>query len=74
MKVEIQVARDTSLSLPKSSSIFCIRTSKTPGKSSRDLKPIEFGQNLKTLLDKKLSAAGKVITIATFMENLNKIS
>ena len=37
-------------------------------------KPIEFGQNLKTLVDKKLSAAGKVITIDTFMKNPNKIS
>ena len=74
MKIEVQVARDTSLSIPKSSSIFRIRKSKTPGEKSRELKPEEFGQNLKTLLDKKLSAAGKVTTIATFMENLSKIS
>ena len=47
---------------------------KLRGEKSRELKPEEFGQNLKTLLDKKLSAAGKVTTIATFMENLSKIS
>ena len=73
MKAEVQVARDTSLSVPKCNPVFKIRSSKTPAKPSRQLTAVEFGQNLKALIEKKLAASGKVVTIASFMENLDKI-
>ena len=73
MKLEIMFARDTSLSVPKSNSVFRIRTMKVQGKKSRQLSSQEFGNNLKMLLDIKCSALDKTISIKTFIQKLDDI-
>ena len=45
MKTEVMHARDTSLSLPKGSAVYRIRSMKLPGHKSRQLTPAEFGEN-----------------------------
>ena len=71
MKLEIMFARDTRLSVPKSNSVFRIRTMKVQGKKSRQLSSQEFGNNLKMLLDMKCSALDKTISIKTFIQKLD---
>ena len=73
MKTEVMVARDTSLSLPKSNPVFRIRTMKMQGKKTRQLKPEEFGENLKILLNKKLEAVDKSVTIKAFVDQIDAI-
>ena len=64
MKMEIQYARDTNRSLPRSNPIFRIRTSKVPGKKSREL----------TAEDKKTKAANKGVSINEFVETLKSMA
>ena len=73
MKMEVQYARDTSLSIPRCNPIFRIRTGKVSGKKSRDLTPIEYGENIKTLIDKKSKAAGKEVSIDDFIKTLEEL-
>jgi hypothetical protein len=70
MKMEIQYARDTSLSVPKNNAVFKIRTPEVAGRKSRDLTACEFGNNLKTLIEKKSAAAGKTVTMTDFIATL----
>ena len=73
MKMEIQYARDTSLSVPKTNPIFRIRTPKVHGKKATDLSAEAFGENLKTLISKKVAAAGKTISIQEFMQAMDTL-
>ena len=73
MKIEVMYARDTSLSVPKSNPIFRIRTMKIHGQKSRQLNSCEFGDNLKTLLDKKANALNTKITIKDFVDKLDSV-
>ena len=66
LKMEVQYARDTSLSLPKSSAVFRIMKKKEPS-GSRQLSALEFSENLTKLLDKKKGACGKTVSISNFM-------
>ena len=52
MKDEVTYARDTCLSLPKTSPIFKIFKFNTEGKKRTMLTSAEFGNNLKVLLGK----------------------
>ena len=74
MKTEVMHARDTSLSLPKGNAVFRIRSMKLPGHKSRQLTPAEFGENLKILLNKKLEAVGKSVTIKAFVNQIDSIT
>ena len=74
MKTEVMHARDTSLSLPKGSAVFRIRSMKLPGHKSRQLTPAEFGENLKILLNKKLEAVGNTVTIKAFVNQIDAIT
>ena len=68
LKMEVQYARDTSISLPKSSSVFRIMKKKQPNaKGSTQLTALEFSENLTKLLTKKKSASGKRVSISNFM-------
>ena len=73
MKTEVMYARDTSLSVPKTNPVFRIRTMKVHGKKSRQLTPEEFGDNLKILLNKKIEALGKSVSIKAFVEKIYAI-
>ena len=68
MKTEVQYARDTSLSIPRSNVVFKTRAPKTADNKFRDLAASEFGTNLKTLNTKKSAAAGKLITVQDFVQ------
>ena len=74
MKTEVMHARDTSLSRPKGNAVFRIRSMKLPGHKSRQLTPAEFGENLKILLNKKLEAVGKSVTIKAFVNQIDAIT
>ena len=74
MKTEVMVARDTSLSLPKNNPVFRIRTIKIQGKKTRQLNPEEFGDNLKILLNKKLEAADRSVSIKSFVQTIDAIT
>ena len=68
LKMEVQYARDTSISLPKSSSVFRIMKKKQPNaKGKTQLTVLEFSENLTKLLTKKKSASGKRVSISNFM-------
>lgn len=67
MRDEVTYARDTSLSLPKSSPVFHIFS--TEGGKRRMLSPEQFAQNLKTLLSKKNQRS--IVTLADFQKALN---
>ena len=68
LKMEVQYARDTSISLPKSSSVFRIMKKKQPNaKGNTQLTALEFSENLTKLLTKKKSASGKRVSISNFM-------
>ena len=71
MKTEVMYARDTSLSVPKSNPVFRIRSLKVHGKKSHQLTPAEFGANLKILMDKKIQALDKNISIKVFVDKLD---
>ena len=73
MKMEVQYARDTSMSIPRSNPIFQIRTKKQQGKKARDLTAEEFGENLKSLINKKMAAMGKEVSIADFVSTLDTL-
>ena len=74
MKMEVQYARDTSLSIPKSNPLFRIRTFKQVGKKARDLSAQEFGENLKQVINKKLAACGKEVTVSDFIGTLDTLA
>ena len=67
MKMEVQYARDTSLSLPKGSSVFAIMKKKEDGTGNRQLTSDEFAQNVIRLLEKKESVKDKKVTIDNFL-------
>ena len=71
MKKEIQYSRDTSLSVPRNNPVFKIRAPKQTGVKSRELTPSEFGINLKVLLEKKVAASGRNVTIKDFVATLD---
>ena len=71
MKTEVMYARDTSLSVPKSNPVFRIRSLKIHGQKSHQLTPAEFGQNLKILMEKKIQALDKNISIKLFVDKLD---
>ena len=73
MKTEVMYARDTSLSVPQDNPIFRIRTKKIPGQKSRQLTPREFGDNLEILLNKKLEASGRSISIKDFTDKIDTL-
>ena len=73
MKTEVMYARDTSLSVPKNNPVFRIRTLKVHGKKARQLTPREFGDNLKILMEKKIQALDKNISIKVFVEKLDAL-
>ncbi|CAM1331741.1 Uncharacterised protein g10665 [Pycnogonum litorale] len=67
MRDEVTYARDTSLSLPKSSVVF--RIFSTDGGKRKMLTPEQFATNLKTLLGKKNQRSS--VTLADFQKALN---
>lgn len=71
MKLEMQFARDSSTSLPRSDPIFRIQVS-LPNKKRRDKTAHEFGTSLKALLGKRSSKTP--ITLNRFKESLDKVS
>ena len=73
MKMEIQYARDTSLSVPKTNRVFHIRAPKVPGMKASDLSAEELNENLKTLISKTIAAAGKFISIQKFMQAMDTL-
>ena len=72
MKMEIQYARDTSISYPKSSRLFRIRAS-IDGKKTWQLTAEEFAQNLSILLGKKIKACDSQISISNFVDMIWKL-
>ena len=73
MKTEVMFARDTSISVPKKNPIFRIRSMKIQGQKSKQLTPREFGDNLKLLLDKKLAAVDKNVSMKDFVEKIDAL-
>ena len=73
MKMEVQYARDTSLSIPKCNPLFRIRTFKQVGKKARDLSGHDYGENLKQVISKKLAACGKEVTVSDFIGTLDTL-
>ena len=73
MKTEVMYARDTSLSVPKSNPVFRIRTMKIQGQRTRQLTPREFGDNLKILMDKKIAACGRSVSIKDFVGKIDSL-
>ena len=67
MKMEVQYSTDSCLSIPRSNPVFRIRKRKAKGKMMQDLTPQEFGDNLKVLISKKVSALNKNVSIASFV-------
>ena len=74
MKTEIQYARDSSISLPRSNPVFKIRKRVAKGGKLKDLSSSEFGDNLKTLISKKISSLNKKVSIASFVSALDSIN
>ena len=73
MKMEIQYARDTSLSIPRKNPVFRIRKQKSARKKAQELSAFEFGENLKSLITKKNAAMGKEVTIEDFISTLDSM-
>ena len=73
MKTEVMYARDTSLSVPKNNPVFRIRSMRVHGQKSRQLSPKEFGENLKIMLNKKLEAVDKSISIKAFVDQIDAL-
>ena len=73
MKTEVMYARDTSLYVPKSNPVFRIRTMKIQGQKTRQLTPREFGDNLKILMDKKIAAFGRSVSIKDFVGKIDSL-
>ena len=73
MKMEIQYARDTSLSIPRNNPVFRIRKQKSARKKAQELSAFEFGENLKSLITKKNAAMGKEVTIEDFISTLDSM-
>ena len=73
MKIEVMYSRDTSLSVPKNNQVLRTRSRKVPGQKSRQLTFREFADNLKILMDMKLQALDKNISIKTFIEKLDDL-
>ena len=69
MKKEIQFARDSSTTLPKSDALFRIQVTKPDGKR-RDKTAVEFGTSLMVFLGKKMASTD--IELNTFKESLEK--
>ena len=74
MKTEVMYSRDTSLSVPKSNPVFRIRSQRIPGRRIRQLTYNEFGENLKILMDKKMEAIGKTISIKAFADKIDDLA
>ena len=74
MKTEVMYARDTSLSVPKTNPVFRIRSQKIHGQKTRQLSYSEFGENLKILMDKKMEAIGKTISIKAFADKIDDLA
>jgi hypothetical protein len=70
MKMEVQYARDTSRSIPRSNPVFKIRATVKKGQKSHELSSLEFGENLKSLIAKKCAASGKAISITSFISDM----
>ena len=74
MKTEVQYSRDSSISLPRNNPVFKIRKRKGKGEKLKDLSPLEFGENLKILISKKMSSLDKKVTIASFVSVLDAMN
>ena len=74
LKIEVQYARDSSLTLPRSNLIFRIRKKSHKEGKMQDLTYEEFGENLKKLLTKKVSSLDKKISIDNFVSALESIA
>ena len=59
LKIEVQYARDSSLTLPRSNLIFRIRKKSHKEGKMQELTSEEFGENLNILLTKKVSSLNK---------------
>ena len=73
MKMEVQYARDSSLTLPRTNQVFRIRKRIHKEDKLRDLTPEEFGENLKMLITKKLSSLDKKISIESFVSAMESL-
>ena len=73
LKIEVQYSRDSSISLPRNNPVFRIRKRKGKGEKLQDLTPLEFGENLKILISKKISALDKKVTIASFVSVMDSM-
>ena len=69
--MELQFARDSSVTLPKSDPLFKIMVI-LPNKKRRDKTANEFGEALKVFLGKK--DQGKSLEYSCFLDSLDKIS
>ena len=74
MKTEVQYSRDSSIYLPKNNPVFKIRKRKGKGEKQQDLSPLEFGENLKILISKKISSLDKKVTIASFVSVMDSMN
>ena len=70
LKMEVQYARDTSLSLERKNPVFNIMIKKLGESKQRQMNATEFGENIKILLSKKLTAVDNVISVARFVNSL----
>ena len=73
IKTEVMYAMDTSLSVPKSNPVFRRRTMKFQGLKTRQLPPREFGDNLKILMDRKIAAFGRSVSIKDFVGKMDSL-
>lgn len=67
MKTEVQYAKDSCISLPKTNPVFRIWKRRAKGDKLQDLTPQEFGENLEIFISKMVSALKKSVTIANFL-------
>ena len=67
------MSRDSSISLPRNNPVFRIRKRRGRAEKMQDLTPIEFGDNLKILISKKVSSLDKKVTIDNFVSALESL-
>jgi hypothetical protein len=70
MEMEVQYSRDSCLSLRKNNPVFRIMKKRAKGEKIQDFSPEEFGENLKILITKKLSAMNNNVSIETFVSTM----
>ena len=74
MKTEIKYARDSNISLLRSNPVFKIRKRVAKGGKLKDLSSSQFGDNLKTLISKKMYSFNKKVSIGSFVSALDSLN